>query len=52
MSGSAERTGMCQADRVRPAAWEPVLCPSRGARPDIRLAGAQVRQALHGSAGP
>lgn len=43
MSGSADCAGMCQADRVRPAAWEPVLGPSRGTRPEVRLAGAQLR---------
>lgn len=37
MSGSADCTGMCQADRVRPAVWEPVLGPSRGTRPEVRL---------------
>lgn len=43
MSGPAERMGVCQAGRVRPVAWEPLLCLSRGTRPDVRLAGAQGR---------
>lgn len=51
MSGLAERMGVCQAGRVRPVAWEPLLCLSWGTRPDVRLAGAQGRLCM-GQLGP